>query len=182
MKALLTSAGFESKVVQSAFLRFLEKPPQFAKALFIPTAAIFPEAIAVLPKCMDDLLRAGILPANITVFDLHRTMPADELCMYDAVYLTGGSPEYLMVRIIATGFNMSLKEFVVKGGVYVGVSAGSYVAAGNMPDSLGYLKATLSVHVDAGTGAGIFDNNTTAHINLTDANAVVIADGKYEVI
>jgi len=182
MNVLLTSAGFESQTVQNAFLRLLGKPAHQAKALFIPTAAIFPEAIAVLPKCMDDLLKAGILPQNITVFDLHRAMPTDELSTYDAVYLTGGNPEYLMARINATGFNVSLNKFVSKGGVYVGVSAGSYVAAGNMPDSLGYLNASLSVHVEAGTAIGVFDNDAVAHISLTDANAVMIANGRYEVI
>ena len=35
--------------------------PADTKALFIPTAAIDAEAIEVLPKCMNDLLKCGIL-------------------------------------------------------------------------------------------------------------------------
>ena len=45
-----------------------------------------------------------------------------------------------MERINKTGFNIPLNEFVSNGGIYVGVSAGSYVAAGNFSDSLAHMK------------------------------------------
>jgi peptidase E len=47
---LLSSAGFETKTIRDTFLDVVGKEPQEIKALFIPTAAIFPDAIAVLPK------------------------------------------------------------------------------------------------------------------------------------
>jgi len=50
--------------------------------------------------------------------------------------------------------------FVGNGGIYVGVSAGSYVAAGNFSESLGYLKAELSVHTESGSDVGTFNNET----------------------
>jgi len=181
-KILLTSAGFESNEVQNVFLRFLGKAPQDTKALFIPTAANNADAIAVLPKCMNDLLKIGIAEKNIQVFDLHRALSFEELSAFDAVYFTGGSPQYLMERINKTGFNAHLNEFVNNGGIYVGVSAGSYVAAGNLPDSLGFLKATLKVHTENGTPVGVFDNDAVTHIDLTDKNAVVIHNGIYEIV
>ena len=73
-KILLSSAGFETKAISDAFLDFAGKEPKEIKALFIPTAAIFPAAIAVLPKCMEDLLKIGIPAKSIKVFDLHRSM------------------------------------------------------------------------------------------------------------
>ncbi|MCL2387934.1 MAG: Type 1 glutamine amidotransferase-like domain-containing protein [Defluviitaleaceae bacterium] len=181
-KILLTSAGFETSAIRNAFLELIGKQPEDIRVLFIPTAAIFAEAIKVLPKCMDDLLKSNIPAENIQVFDLHRALSFEELSTFDAVYFTGGSPTYLMERINKTGFNIPLNKFVNNGGVYVGVSAGSYVAAGNFPNSLGYLKATLSVHVDIGTAIGIFENETVAHIDLTDKNAVMIHNGVYKII
>jgi len=181
-KILLTSAGFESDNVTNTFLKFLVKAPQHAKALFIPTAANNAGAIAVLPKCMNDLLKIGISEKNIKVFDLHRALSFDELSAFDAIYFTGGSPRYLMERINKTGFNTPLNKFVCNGGIYVGVSAGSYVAAGNLPDSLGFLNATLKVHTEKGTPVGVFDNNVVTHIDLTDKNAVAIHNGLYQVI
>ena len=180
-KILLTSAGFETKAIQDAFLEFIGKKPMETKALFIPTAAIFPAAIAVLPKCMDDLLNIGIPTGNIKVFDLHRSMTVEELSEFDVVYFTGGSPQYLLDRINDTSFNMPLNDYVNNGGIYVGVSAGSIVAAENLSNSLGYLKASLRVHLETGTVPGIFDNNTVTQIDLTN-NAVLIQDDKYEVI
>ena len=180
-KILLTSAGFETKAISGAFLDFVDKEPNKIKALFIPTAAIFPAAIAVLPKCMDDLLNIGILAEDIKVFDLHRAMTVEELSEFDAVYFTGGSPQYLLDRINDTGFNAPLNEYVNKGGIYVGVSAGSIVTAGNLPSSLGYLKASLRVHLETGTASGVFDNDAVTQIDLTN-NAVLIRDSKYEII
>ena len=87
-----------------------------------------------------------------------------------------------MERINKTGFNLPLNEFVNNGGVYVGVSAGSWVASGNFTDSLGYLKASLNVHAKTGTMVGTFDNDIVTKIDLTDKNAVAISNGMYEII
>ena len=180
-RILLTSAGFETKVISNSFLDFVGKEPNEIKALFIPTAAIFPAAIAVLPKCMEDLLNIGIPTENIKVFDLHRSMTVGELSEFDAVYFTGGSPQYLLDRINATGFNIPLNDYVNKGGVYVGVSAGSIVAAGNLPNNLGYLKASLRVHLETGTASSVFDNESVTQIDLTN-NAVLIKNDVYKII
>lgn len=82
MKVLLTSAGFENKNIEKTFLNLVNKNPDLIKALFIPTAAISPDAIAVLPKCMDDLLNSGILKENIVVYDMHKKISWKELSEY----------------------------------------------------------------------------------------------------
>jgi len=181
-KILLTSAGFDNEAIGKSFLSLVGKAPKDIKALFIPTAAISPPAIAVLPACMDDLMNIGILPENIKVFDLHRSMASEELSAFDAVYFTGGDPQYLLDRINETGFNKPLNDFVSNGGVYVGVSAGSWVASGNLPNNLGYLKATIQVHMKTGTNPGVFDNDAVARIDLTDQQAVLIHGNVYEII
>ena len=181
-KILLTSSGFENKRVMEVFLNLFDKDPINLKALFIPTAANDADAIAVLPKCMNDLLNAGISEKNITVFDLHRNMEIEELNHYDLVYFTGGSPHYLLDRINSTGFNLSLREFVDKGGVYVGVSAGSWIATNNLPNNLGYINCTLSVHTKVGTKGGEIDVSTSPHIDLTGNNVILILDNEYKVV
>ena len=181
-KLILSSAGFENQAIRNTFLEFVGKNPQEINVLFIPTAANSPAAIAVLPGCMNDLLNIGTLVENITIFDLHRAMTFDELSAFDAVYFTGGSPQYLLERINDTGFRKPLCEFVENGGVYVGVSAGSIVEAGNLPNNLGYLKATLNVHSESGTALGVFDNVLVTQIDLTDEMSVVIRGDLYEII
>lgn len=180
-KILLTSEGFETQAIREAFVAFVGKAPRDMKVLFIPTAANFPAAIEMVPKCMDDLLNLGIPAGDITVFDMHKSLSVEELSVFDAIYFTGGSPDYLLARINDTGFNKTLHTFVDNGGVYVGVSAGSIVAAGNLPNSLGFLQASLRVHCKSGTESGLFDNNAVKQIDLTN-NAVMINGDEYSIL
>jgi len=181
-KILLTSAGFETKCILELFKSLFQVEPLDIKALFVPTAAVFPEAISVLPKCMDDLLKAGILSENIHVFDLHRNMEYSELCQYGVIYFTGGDTQYLLNRINDTGFNTPLSKFVDNGGVYVGVSAGSMIATNNLPNSLKLINCTLSVHAQSGTKPGIIDVSQNPHIDLKDNNAILIVGDRCEVV
>ena len=87
MRVMLTSCGLETDKIQEQFQKMLGKDAANAKALFIPTAAIDVDAIFVLPKCMEDLLKSGIPKENIRVFDLHQDMPIETLNTYDVVYL-----------------------------------------------------------------------------------------------
>ena len=77
MRVLLTSAGLETEEIKECFEDMAGKDMSLVKALFIPTAAIDADAIEVLPKCINDLLKCGILGKNIDVFDLHAGMELD---------------------------------------------------------------------------------------------------------
>lgn len=105
MRVLLTSAGLETEEIKKIFLGMVDKDMALVKALFIPTAAINADAIGVLPKCMNDLLKCGILDKNIDVYDMHEKMEFEKLQQYDVVYLCGGNTNYLLERINATKFN-----------------------------------------------------------------------------
>jgi len=181
-KILLTSSGFENQRIEKAFHGLFEKKPKDRKAIFVPTAAIDADAIAVLPKCMNDLLHTGIEPKNIMVFDLHCDMPFQALRKYDLIYFTGGDAGYLLKRINETKFNLSLNQFIESGGVYVGVSAGSMIAAGNLPNNLGYVGCTLNVHQLIGTKSGPVDPSCLSPIDLSGNNALLILGNACKVI
>jgi cyanophycinase-like exopeptidase len=125
---------------------------------------------------MNDLLNTGVPAENIAVFDLHCGLAYEELRKYDAVYFCGGDPSYLLDRINDTQFSIPLKQFVDNGGVYVGVSAGSCIAANNLPDNLGFINCTLSVHVPEGSKAGAVDTSQCPRIALTNNQAILIRD------
>ena len=154
MKVMLTSCGIETEALKERFLLLLGKAPAEAKALFIPTAAIDADAIAVLPECMNDLLKCGIPKENIQVFDLHRNMPIDELQLFDVVYLCGGRTAYLLERINNTGFRDALLSYIANNGLVLGVSAGSVIFASNLPGNLGLLDAKLNVHCKSSNLSG----------------------------
>ena len=56
------------------------------------------------------------------------------------------------------------------------------VAAGNLDNSLGYLRAELAVHTKTGTAPGVFNNASTQKIKLKNGSAVLIQDEQYEII
>lgn len=176
MKIFLTSAGFENKKIGEKFLDCIAKEPSLIKVLFIPTAAINAESIAVLPKCMNDLLNCGIPKENIAVYDLHKEMTLDELNEFDAVYICGGDTQYLLNRINEQKFNLVLNKFAYQEGVIVGVSAGSIIAVRNLSDNLGYANCFLSVHCENGNGEGKLDFSTCPEIRLTNNQAIFLTE------
>lgn len=176
-KLLLTSAGFETQGLLDAFHGLLDKLPSDTWALFIPTAAQDADAIAVLPKCMKDLLRAGIPANQIRVFDLHRPMALEELRQYDVVYMTGGHTHYLVERILDTGFSIPLRQFLEQGGVVVGVSAGSLAVT-----QLGLIDCTLRVHTPVGTPPGPVDPSEHPYIDLTHRSALLVVGQDIQVV
>lgn len=146
MRVLLTSCGLETPAITDTFLRLLPSAPAAARVLFIPTAAINPDAIEVLPKCLNDLLRIGVPRENITVHDLHDPIDGPLAARWDAVYICGGDTRYLLRRVNEGGFRWQLLRFIEEGGPVLGVSAGSIIFAANLPENLGLLPCPLDVH------------------------------------
>lgn len=146
MNVILTSCGLETKRIQKRFTNMLQKSPSEIKAIFIPTAANSPDAIEVLPKCLNDLLECGIKRENIFVYDLHDEIENNIINSYDVIYLCGGSADCLLKRINEKTFRKQLLDFISLGKIVIGVSAGSMIFANDMPNNLGLLKCGLDVH------------------------------------
>lgn len=176
MRVLLTSAGLETEEIKDYFVDMIGKDMSSVKALFIPTAAIDADAIDVLPKCMNDLLKCGIQNKNIKVFDLHIGMDLDELRQYDVVYLCGGSTAYLLDRINSTGFNTTLMEYIQDNGMVIGVSAGSLIFSNNLPGNLGLINTKLDVHCAEGEKRGKVEFPLKDNMRLTNTCAFAVRD------
>lgn len=174
MRVLLTSAGLETEEIRECFVEMADKEMALVKALFIPTAAIDAGAIEVLPKCMNDLLKCGILDKNINVYDLHAGMEIEELQQYDVVYLCGGNTHYLLERINDTKFNKSLMEYINSNGLVIGVSAGSLIFSNNLCNNLGLIDTKLDVHCITGERKGKLAYPLKSHVRLTNTCALVI--------
>ena len=182
MKVMLTSTGFDNKNIETGFLSLLTLPPKEAKALFIPTALNSEEAKEYIPVFKEDLLKAGVLHANIVTYDLDQPLAEDALLKYDVVYVCPGSPEYLLERMRDTGFLTPLRRFMNAGGIYLGVSAGSDVAGNNFPDGLNLVNVHIVTHAEKGSEAGRIDCSQTKTIYLTDNQALLINGDTVSVI
>ncbi|MDP4090103.1 MAG: Type 1 glutamine amidotransferase-like domain-containing protein [Bacillota bacterium] len=192
-KVLLTSAGFEhmdgsqKTNVVSRFLEILDKPADTAKVLFIPTAAISDEAKEMAVKCKEELIRIGILPENMSIHDIDGSLNLENAMKHDVIYFTGGDTEYLMEKIKAAKFDSIIKKMVYSNKVYVGVSAGSLIAAPNIgcptdikTAGLALVHAYLSVHQPEGTPPNV--DSPLPHIPLTDSQALAVSWSGYGII
>lgn len=146
MNVILTSCGLETKRIEKSFTDMLLKSPSETKAIFIPTAANSPDAIDILPKCLNDFVKCGIRRDNIFIYDLHDAIESNIINNYDVIYLCGGSPDYLLRRINENNFRKQLLEFIALDKIVIGVSAGSMIFSNDMPNNLGLLKCGLDVH------------------------------------
>ncbi|MEK7075212.1 MAG: Type 1 glutamine amidotransferase-like domain-containing protein [Patescibacteria group bacterium] len=60
----------------------------------------------------------------------------NDLIESDVIYVEGGSLVYMMNQVRLTGFDVFLREFVQNGGVYIGTSTGSFIAAKDISPGL----------------------------------------------
>lgn len=201
-KILLTSAGL-SENLKKLFFTQIKKKPQEIKIIFVPSALTDSDgAREGLLLGIFELENMGILPENIFVYDLRyilsknysriyplilhyipsifRLLSVDEMNEYDVLLFSGGNASVLLDEINRTGFNEVATEAVDNGLFYLGVSAGSMVAAGNLPYNLGYVKNPITVHCEKGTPCGNLPQD--GEIYLTNTQAIWIDGDNAQIV
>lgn len=182
MKALLTCAGFDNDNLVTVFHDLLGQRAGEIKALFIPTALNTPDARKYVPIFLEDLYKAGVTDSNIDTYDFNEPFESKKIKEYDIVFFCPGDPAYLLDKVNEMNFGKTLESFFENGGVYIGVSAGSDIAALNLSDNLGYLNATIECHSKEGHLAGKVDTSSAPLIKLTDNQAVLINGEKISIV
>lgn len=195
-KILLTSAGLTENM-KKIFFKQIEKPAKNIKIIFVPSAAVVNDnAREGIVISIAALLKMGIDEKNILIYNLNnliskeydktrsdyidynslpfqiRMLSYSEMMMYDAIVFCGGYTEVLLDEINRTGFNVPLSQAVQDGLFYIGISAGSMVAAGNLPNNLGFIKNSIIPHCKVGTPCGDISQNED--IYLSDNQSVWI--------
>lgn len=186
----LTSGGLTENM-KTSFFNIIGKSPEEVKILYIPTAGIETdgarEGIAI---CLYELSLMGIRSENILVYNLElvlskgykrtysayvtdghivsRLINTEELKEFDAVFVGGGDSAVLCREMVRTGFDCVIEEAVNAGLVYVGISAGSMYAAGNLKDGLNIIPNPIIPHWNG-------DKLTSLPI---DSEEIKLADGQ----
>ena len=180
MKIFLTSAGFDNRNLVDEFFTMTNKSGKSLKALFIPAALNTPEMKKAVPVFLEDLYCLGIKDENITEYNLVESFKGD-IKDYDVILFTAGNPVFLMERIKAVGFKEKIDEFLENGGIYIGISAGSDIAAKNLREGLGYINTIIECHSEKGTPVGSLNLKENQKVNLTDNQALLINGNIVEV-
>lgn len=203
MKTLFLSSSGLNENTTRVFWECIKKEPANTKAIFVPTAAVgndgAREGIAV---CVERLINMGISLKNIFIYDLSlllsvgyertysnyiqdipaqlRLMRAEELKQYDIIVFCGGNANTLLHEVNRTGFSDPLKQAIENGLIYLGISAGSMIAAGNFADGLGYLANPFIPHAENAIPCGEVPKDGS--IALADGQVVLIKGDRKEII
>jgi peptidase E len=124
-KLLLTSAGFTNTKIAQAFRVILHKPLSEAKIALISVGVNSPESHERQELKIQELKEVGF--GFVTPFDALHPLPPDTLDPFDALYMRGGNTFSILKAIRETGFDHQIVSFILRGGAYVGSSAGSII-------------------------------------------------------
>jgi dipeptidase E len=171
MKLLLTSGGFTNQSIANALLELAGKPFNEMKLAFIPTAANVEEGdkgwlINDLANCK----KLGFAEIDIVDFSaLPKEIWQKRLEAANILIFGGGNTFHLMHWLIKSGLREDLPRLLEKR-VYVGISAGSMVAAKRI--SLSQSKR-LYYPEEAGRpeeneGLGLVEFQLRPHLNSPD--------------
>ena len=190
----LTSNGLNENT-SNVFWKCINKDPSDTKVVFIPSASIrndsAKEGIAV---CVERLMNMGIPFENILIYDLSllisvgyertysgyiqdipvtlRLMSVSELNQFDVIVFCGGDAALLLGELNRTGLSDKIKQALENGLIYLGISAGSMIAAGNFSDGLGCLENPIIPHADKGISSGEVSGKEP--IYLSDGQTILI--------
>lgn len=204
MKTLiLTSAGFKTAKLQKDLLKVLPQPPGQLNLSYITTASKVSPDPSFVERDRKVLTDLGF---KITEFDLtgkSLLQLKSEFKGKHIIWVEGGNTFYLLKQIKASGFDRLIKDLIKRGIVYIGVSAGSYIACptiematwkGNQNPRFGLTDLTalnlvpflLSVHYNRekyreGIKEGVLRSKFPVRI-LTDDQALLVQDGEVRLI
>ena len=122
---LLTSAGMN---VKEEILKILPKPANEIKIAYIITASKSEEDTSYVDKDKRAMIEQGFLVEEIDIRDKNEKELREMFKDKDIVYVQGGNTFYLLKYVRESGFDKVIKELIQKGVIYIGVSAGSYIA------------------------------------------------------
>ena len=106
----------------------LDKDPKETEVCFIATAADPYDDKSFVEKDKERLTELGFKIIEIDLKQENENSLTGKLANLEVVFVEGGNTFYLMKYIRESGFDKAIKRFLDNGGIYLGVSAGSYVA------------------------------------------------------
>lgn len=188
--------------VKEEILKILSKPIHQTKIAHITTASKIENNLGYLEKENLIMREVGFNVENIDIEGKNENELRALLGYKDIIYVQGGNTFYLLKHARASGFDKVVKELIKKGVIYVGVSAGSYIACPTIemanwkhPDKntvrltdlkgLNLVPFLLSVHFDPQYTPTLKNEISNAKYPvkiLTDSQAILVRDDKIELV
>lgn len=126
MKKLFLASVFANMADQ--FVEFVGKSPQSLVVAFIPTAADQSTDPWYVQDDRAKLIEKGFVVKDISLSAVTREELTAKLQAVDIIFVAGGNTFYLLQEARCSGFVDLVPALVEEGKIYVGSSAGSYLA------------------------------------------------------
>lgn len=167
MKLLLTSDGITNPSITKALLELLGKPFRKSRAIHVPTAANKETGDKRYVKIQINGIRSlGFLSVDVIDISIKSKevwLPAFEKA--DLISFGGGNTKYLLERLHKSGVVQELPK-LLKSRIYMGISAGSMVAAKTISlTSEGILYYEKKHHFGEIKGLGLVEFEIRPHLN-----------------
>jgi dipeptidase E len=122
---LLTSAGMQ---VKNEILKILPRPARWLKLAYVVTAANVVTDKSYAERDRKLLVEAGFQIEDLNIDGKQENDLRQFLEEKDVIYVQGGNAFYLLKCARESGFDNIVRELVENGTIYIGASAGSYIA------------------------------------------------------
>ena len=133
------------------------------RAVFIPTAGDPYKNNDFVVADKIALQKYGI---EVTDLDLKNKTEKDineSLAMADILLVAGGDTFYLMEKLKESGADRAIKNFISRGGIYIGSSAGSIVCCPTIEGAEKFDNPNLAPNLKNFNGMGIFNEVVIPH-------------------
>lgn len=190
MKLILSSSDFGNPISAQFIKDNLDKPIGDCRVLYFPNEKATEEKIKS-DMYYNRVSAFGFQKQNIYVFNYYAPFGYDNLDI-DAIYISGGNTFGTIKRIREANADKLIIDYVNKGAVYIGGSAGAHIASADISHVSRYDTNTHGVTDMSGLGLfkGIllchYNDDRAEHFNELKANSsfevVPLKDGENIVV
>ena len=161
---VLSSCGIRNEDFKKRFYAIIPESEIGNKKLLYITTAIDGEAgddFSWVDEEYQTILGLGFVEENITEYKIGETLP--DVDTYDAIYMMGGNTIYLLDMVRKYNFGQFIKDFIRRGKVYIGSSAGSQIVGSTI--ELCSVYEDNNVGMTDFTALGLVDGEIVPHAN-----------------
>ena len=180
MKLILSSCDFGNPTSARFIIDHLCKPISECKVLYFPNEKVTTEKIKS-GKYEARVAEFGFQKKNIHVANYFDPTPFLNLDI-DVIYISGGNTFGTMKLIRDSGFDQAIMDYVHRGVIYIGGSAGAHIATADLSHVAKYDQETFGL-TDF-SGLGLYQGILVCHYTedrKSDFDALSSL-GKYHVI
>ena len=150
MKLILSSCDFGNSTSARFIIDNLCKPISDCKVLYFPNEKVTPEKIKS-GKYEARVAAFGFQKKNIYVANYFEPSQFFNLDI-DLIYISGGNTFGTMKLIRDSGFDKAIIDYVHRGVIYIGGSAGAHIATADITHVAWYDKGTFDLSDFSGLG------------------------------